>query len=106
MKSSFNTDFCRCTECVRVWNAGARSEDKYEGPITPESEIVYESPVKTPWAVQCRTCGLVHLSRHGYLAQMMRPDSRWICPSCGENASWNDDNHEAWLTELGAISWW
>lgn len=28
------------------------------------------------------------------MAQMAEVDSFWLCPHCGERASWSDDNYE------------
>lgn len=48
---------------------------------------------ETPYAVRCRYgCGLQFLTHDDYVAQMCRPDSLWRCPSCGDDASWDDDS--------------
>lgn len=50
----------------------------------------------TPWAVICRQHGKQFLTHEEYSYQMNRPDSLWMCPICGENAWWDDDNYEAY----------
>jgi hypothetical protein len=39
----------------------------------------------------------VFLTKEQYDKQMMRPDSTWRCPHCGEEAIWDDDNYEKYL---------
>lgn len=57
-----------------------------------------ERVTETPWAVYCREgCQrgkLIYLSEREYEAQMLRPDSLWRCPQCGEEAVWSDANYE------------
>ena len=54
----------------------------------------------TAYAVECDNCGLVYLTHKNYMAQLSRPDSRWFCPRCGENASWSDEIHQAYLDDF------
>lgn len=49
---------------------------------------------KTPWAVICRMHGRVYLTNMQYNNQLDRPDSLWMCPICGESASFDDANYE------------
>lgn len=56
-----------------------------------------ESEDPTPYAVRCNYCSpgeLIYMRRDFYLEQMMAPDAKWICPRCGQVASWDDDNYE------------
>lgn len=48
----------------------------------------------TPWAVVCPTHGKVVLTEEQYNAQMDRPDNRWYCPICTQEAYWDDDHHD------------
>lgn len=65
------------------------------------------SPTPTGYAVRCRACptcstlnsvgpALIYLTEEEYYAQISRPDSFWICPNCGDSASWDDTNYEQW----------
>jgi hypothetical protein len=56
-------------------------------------QAVSETP--TPYAVNCRRCGFVHMSQEFYMAQMRAAFSKWLCPICFEEASWSDENYEA-----------
>lgn len=63
-----------------------------------------ESAEPTPYAVRCYQCEpsgdhLVYMTYECYMRQMMRPDSFWVCPRCGEDARWDDDNYEARLPD-------
>jgi hypothetical protein len=53
------------------------------------------SEVATPWAVICPRHGQVFMNADGYFRQMDFTDSKWICPKCGANAEWDDENFEA-----------
>lgn len=61
-----------------------------------------ESATPTPYAVLCTEgfiegtegCGLVYMTEACYEAQVMRPNSLWRCPRCGNSAQWDDDNYE------------
>jgi len=68
---------------------------------TPFDPIgVGSSPVaqtRTPWAVNCEVHNLVHLTNKEYNRQLARSDALWICPLCGRDASWSDDEYEAYL---------
>jgi hypothetical protein len=48
----------------------------------------------TPWAVVCHKHGRVFLTQQQYDKQMIVADAFWICPVCGDVASWDDDNYE------------
>lgn len=54
------------------------------------------SPSPTAWAVICPVHGKVYLTYHEYLAQLQRPDDRWMCSACGLVAGWDDANYDAW----------
>ena len=45
----------------------------------------------TPWAVYCNSCGLQFLTQKQYTQQLMRADSLWRCPVCGDDAYWDDE---------------
>lgn len=57
----------------------------------------------TPFAILCHNTEAhdapltrVFLTEQNYNAQMKRPNSRWMCPACGESpVDWDDDNYEA-----------
>lgn len=53
------------------------------------------NPVPTGYAVVCDEHGLVFLTGEEYTFQMNRPNSRWRCSSCGEEACWHDEYYEA-----------
>jgi hypothetical protein len=61
------------------------------------AEVV--SQTKTPYAVRCWRHGQVFLTAAGYDRQMDRPDARWLCPLCGEEACFDDANYEAAMEE-------
>jgi hypothetical protein len=52
------------------------------------------------YAVICLVHGKVELSDQQYEDQMSAPDSRWVCPECGNIAQWDDDTYEAYLDSL------
>lgn len=54
---------------------------------------------ETPYALQCWKCGKVCLTELQYLHQLDRPDDRWCCPRCGEEAEWDDAHYEEYLEE-------
>jgi hypothetical protein len=66
------------------------------------ADISPESETPTPYATICRGdagaghkgCGKVYMTREAYMAQMMAPDSLWLCAQCGYPATWDDDNYE------------
>lgn len=63
-----------------------------------------ESTEPTPYAVRCYWCEpigdhLVYMTNESYMRQMMRPDAGWVCPRCGEDARWDDDNYESRLPD-------
>jgi hypothetical protein len=39
-------------------------------------------------------CGIVELTPEQYMYQLSKPDSGWICPTCGGFAEWDDDSFE------------
>lgn len=50
---------------------------------------------RTPYAVYChRGHGLVYLTKEDYDSQMSATDDLWVCPICGHDASWDDDNYQ------------
>ena len=55
------------------------------------------SKTETPWAVICPVHGQQFLTDAGYRRQMDFTDSKWICPICGANSEWDDDNYEGHL---------
>lgn len=52
---------------------------------------------RTPFAVLCDEHGQQFLTDEQYSQQLLRPDSFWACPRCGESAHWDDDEYEAAL---------
>lgn len=46
---------------------------------------------KYQYVVICRTYGIQPLEYTDYLEQLKRANSRWECPCCGQNASWDDE---------------
>ena len=49
-----------------------------------------------PYAgVICRNHGHVDIDKQEYIRQMNRPDSRWVCPSCREEAEFDDERFES-----------
>ena len=55
----------------------------------------------TPYAVICTEnilggpgCGKQYLTEEEYRRQLARPHKPWQCPSCGEQAEWDDANYE------------
>jgi hypothetical protein len=61
--------------------------------------MTYSNRPETPWAIICREHKQVFLTKREYEAQMSKPDSLWMCPLCGDNASWDDDNYEKHLDD-------
>jgi|PlaIllAssembly_1097288.scaffolds.fasta_scaffold33050_4 hypothetical protein len=66
-------------------------------------DIRMESLIPTQFAVRCHGgCnggGLIYLTHEAYMAQMMRPNALWVCPRCGEYATWDDDNFDLFEVE-------
>lgn len=52
---------------------------------------------RTPYAVLCDDHGQQFLTEVEYSKQLLRPDSLWMCPRCGESAHWDDDEYDATL---------
>jgi hypothetical protein len=50
--------------------------------------------------VTCPFDGDVYLTPENYRQQMWAANSKWVCPRCGENAYWSDDNYEETTLEL------
>lgn len=48
----------------------------------------------TPYAVYCREHKLQFLEEGDYQRQMDRPNSKWRCPVCRDEAEWDDDCQE------------
>lgn len=49
----------------------------------------------TAFAVICNAfCGKLFLTEREYMRQMSRPDDKWCCPICGEDAEFDDENFE------------
>ncbi len=65
----------------------------------PGVEQAITKPNTTPWAVICREHGKQYLTSEQYDAQMMKPDSYWLCPICGGHSSWDDDNYDNYYNE-------
>jgi hypothetical protein len=68
------------------------------GPTTKDSVDCMACVVgldRTPYAVLCDDHGQQFLTEHQYNLQINRPDARWRCPRCGEDAYWDDDEYEA-----------
>jgi hypothetical protein len=72
------------------------------GIMPPEYDRLEKLPPvgePSPYLVHClRGCGRSSfLVEEEYRRQMLRPDSTWQCPNCGNyGASWDDLNHEKW----------
>lgn len=49
---------------------------------------------KVYYGIICENCGPVQISKENYVNQLDRPDALWVCPSCGENAIFDDIRHE------------
>lgn len=60
-------------------------------------EAISDKP--TAYAIRCPNHGQVFLTKEGYDVQMNRANSRWACPMCGESASWDDNNYDAFNEE-------
>jgi hypothetical protein len=59
-----------------------------------------ESSTRTAYMVTCPFDGDVYLTPENYRQQMWAANSKWVCPRCGENAYWSDDNYEETTLEL------
>jgi predicted RNA-binding Zn-ribbon protein involved in translation (DUF1610 family) len=40
---------------------------------------------------------MVYLTSREYAHQMLIPDVKWKCPTCGRISIWSDANYEEWL---------
>jgi len=65
-----------------------------------DAPVISNTP--TPYRLLCSTlvgeegCGkATFITTETYDAAMRRPDSRWMCPVCGNVAWFDDDNYEA-----------
>lgn len=48
-----------------------------------------------PYAgITCRLHGNVDIDYNEYMKQMLAPNSLWKCPTCGNDANFNDDRYE------------
>lgn len=52
---------------------------------------------RTPYKVNCPSCGSSYLTREQYVEQMRRPNQPWRCPTCHGAAIWDDANYESWF---------
>ena len=84
----YNWSHCNCYDCI--------------GLNTPlefvEQERISTQP--TPWAVYCYAHGRVYLTNHEYNRQMHFANRGWVCPICGDFASFDDDNFDNATDEL------
>lgn len=57
------------------------------------------SETATPFKVECKWngCGAFFLTKEEYKRQMRNDNQGWRCPSCGDDASWDDDNYETMM---------
>jgi hypothetical protein len=53
--------------------------------------------VPGPYAVHRPSHGKVYLDQSEYDLQMACADARWICPACGRQSQWDDDNYDEWM---------
>lgn len=60
-------------------------------------------PGRQPFRVRCKTHGLVELTDDEYDAQLSRPDDRWRCTVCGEEASWDDAWYEGYVDHVSVL---
>jgi hypothetical protein len=77
----FNDAHCDCRLCTA---SGEPTTKETPPPVSLH---------RTPWAVNCRKCGMIHLSHHEYVRQM-RP--LCVCPNCGEAARWSEEEYDAY----------
>lgn len=52
------------------------------------------NPIPSPYAVICPEHGKQPLNAYEYDRQMNRPNSKWTCPVCREEALWDDEHYE------------
>jgi hypothetical protein len=72
--------------------------------VTPPFPSETHGRPRTPWAVFCvgptsrwddaERHGLIYLTEQEYEAQLDDSDMVWVCPLCGSEANWNDENYE------------
>jgi hypothetical protein len=56
-----------------------------------------ESDLPTPYAIRCYRCShgnLVFMCKEFYMDQLMAADSKWVCPICFQEATWDDKNYD------------
>ena len=56
----------------------------------------------SPYAVLCNhgkdhIFARCYLDRQEYDRQIRNADALWICPVCGREACWDDENYETWM---------
>lgn len=90
MTGKYKWEYCQCPTC------------KDGGTSEPQSLMSMDP---TPYAVDCRQCGLLYLTHHEYRRQLWQANARWVCPVCGGTASWSDEEHEAAIEEASKPSW-
>ena len=42
--------------------------------------------------LECSNCGPVPLTNEQYDTQMNKPNNGWVCPKCGSDAEWIDQD--------------
>lgn len=60
---------------------------------------MHDSHPESPYGVICRNCGPQGLTKENYDMQMRAANSLWVCPECGQTASWDDDLYDAAFSE-------
>jgi len=109
----FEKDPASLDYCLRVEKENKIStEEELEKKKYPDKDLYGHT--RTPWAVICRGdigyigygpfgvvgenpgCGFMYLSEKQYKAQMNCPNLTWRCLICGQEAAWDDENHEDW----------
>jgi hypothetical protein len=65
-----------------------------------DTRPVAYSEEPTPYAVYCKVHGKQYMVREFYMDQLLAADSKWVCPRCFRETSWDDKNYEDAMDKL------
>lgn len=80
---------------VDLMELGITAEQWLDDEIAKRPEPIPLIPDE-PYNIFCSQCGKVNIGYGNYHDQMTQPNSKWYCPQCGNNATFDDESYEAY----------